>query len=122
MFSQNFKHSLNLKKQSHRVSIHDDDRDHTSDARTSGGRHGSKLSHTARVPIHLTARVTATPRTPAKCRLSKVGLYFRFTLLGAIARAEVLGPALGRELAGLLHVVVDLERVEDGLVRVDVGE
>ena len=80
------------------------------------------LSHTARVPIHLTARVTATPRTPAKCRLSKVGLYFRFTLLGAIARAEVLGPALGRELAGLLHVVVDLERVEDGLVRVDVGE
>ena len=73
--------------------------------------------------IHLTARVTATPRTPAKCGLSgPVRLYFSFTLLHPIARAEVLGPALGRELAGLLHVVVDLERIEDGLLRVDVSE
>ena len=81
-------------------------------------------AHTSHTPPHRPAsakRATATQRTPSaspeRTRRSFLRLYLRPspTLLHAVAGAKVLGPALGRELACLLEVVVDLERVENGL-------
>merc|ERR1712070_810771 len=57
---------------------------------------------------------------PLLCILCQLFLGKAEFLLGAVARAEVLWAALGLQLARLFHVVIDLKRIQDCLIHVEV--